>query len=389
MKTAHDQSRKRPNTQAPKETFQENFKGTLGAQALATLSEVHGKLARGFSTLSRVKSVEVGFSEKECVWEDGRVRLYRFAHKAQKTGATRRVRTPILIVYALVNRPYMLDLQPDRSLVQRLLHEGLDVYMIDWGYPTRFEHHLTLDDYVSGYIDDCVNEARKRADAQKINVLGVCQGGTFSTIYAALFPRKVQNLITIATPIDFSVNDGLLFRWAKDMDADTLVDSFGVVPPEILNAGFIMLKPFARLQKYMSAFETMNDDEKFMNFLRMERWIFDSPGQPGECYRQFIRDLYQDNKLVKGTLKLGKRTVNLKNITMPLMNIYATDDHIVPHSATKALNTRVGSKDKSLYEIPGGHIGIFVGSKAQKELAPAIAAWLAERDGATPPSSAK
>jgi polyhydroxyalkanoate synthase len=389
MKTAHDQSRKRPNTQAPTETFQETFKGTLGAQALATLSEIHGKLARGFSTLSRVKSVEVGFSEKECVWEDGHVRLYRFAHKAQKTGVPRRVRTPVLIVYALVNRPYMLDLQPDRSLVQRLLQEGLDVYMIDWGYPTRFEHHLTLDDYVCGYINDCVNEVRKRVEAQKINILGVCQGGTFSTIYAALFPRKVQNLITIATPIDFSVNDGLLFRWAKDMDADTLVDSFSIVPPEILNAGFVMLKPFVRLQKYMSAFETMNDDEKLMNFLRMERWIFDSPGQPGECYRQFIRDLYQDNKLVKGTLKLGKRTVNLKNITMPLMNIYAADDHIVPHSATKALNTHVGSKDKSLYEIPGGHIGIFVGSKAQKELAPAIAAWLAERDGATPPSGAK
>lgn len=350
------------------------------SNVLQTMLGVHTKLMQSLAALQEVKSVEVGASEKECVWEDGHVRLYHFTHKAQKAGAEKRVRTPVLVVYALVNRPYMLDLQPDRSLVQQLLKSGVDVYMIDWGYPTRFERHLTLDDYISGFIDDCANVVRKQASLQKINLLGVCQGGTFATLYAALFPKKVQNLITIATPIDFSVKDGLLFQWAKDMNVNTVVDSFGVVPADFLNAGFIMLKPFARLQKYMGALETMNNDEKLMNFLRMEQWIFDSPGQPGECYRQFIADLYQGNKLIKGTLQLGKRTVNLKHITMPLLNIYAADDHIVPHSATEALNKYVGTDDKTLYEIPGGHIGIFVGSKAQKELAPAIASWLAERD---------
>ncbi len=347
---------------------------------LQTMVSVHTKLMHSLAALQEVKNVEVGSSEKECVWEDGHVRLYHFTPNAQKVRAESRVRTPVLVVYALVNRPYMLDLQPDRSLVQQLLKSGVDVYMIDWGYPTHFERHLTLDDYISGFIDDCANVVRKKSGMGKINVLGVCQGGTFSTIYAALFPQKVQNLLTIATPIDFSVRDGLLFQWAKDMNVNTVVDSFGVVPADFLNAGFIMLKPFARLQKYMSALETMSNDEKLMNFLRMEQWIFDSPGQPGECYRQFITDLYQGNKLIKGTLQLGKRTVNLKHITMPLLNIYAADDHIVPHSATKALNEHVGTTDKTLYEIPGGHIGIFVGSKAQKELAPAIASWLAERD---------
>ncbi len=353
-----------------------------GAEALQTMANVHAKLMRSLSALQEVKGVEVGTSDKECVWEDGHVRLYHFTHKAQKTDEQERVRIPVLIVYALVNRPYMLDLQPDRSVVQQLLANGLDVYMIDWGYPTRFEHHLTLDDYVSGFIDDCANVVRKQAGLQKINLLGVCQGGTFATIYAALFPNKVQNLITIATPIDFSVKDGLLFQWAKDLNVNAVVDSYGVVPPDFLNAGFVMLKPFARLQKYMGAFQTLDDDTKFLNFLRMEQWIFDSPGQPGECYRQFITDLYQENKLIKGTLRLGKKTVHLKNITMPLMNIFASDDHIVPHSATKALNKFVGTKDNVLYEIPGGHIGIFVGSKAQKELAPAIAAWFSKRDKA-------
>lgn len=361
-----------------------DYGSTSGADALQTMADVHTKLMRSLSALQDVKGVEVGTSDKECVWEDGHVRLYHFTHKAQKIEEQKpkRVRIPVLIVYALVNRPYMLDLQPDRSLVQQLLANGLDVYMIDWGYPTRFEHHLTLDDYVSGFIDDCANVVRKQAGLQKINLLGVCQGGTFATIYAALFPKKVQNLITIATPIDFSVKDGLLFQWAKDLNVNTVVDSYGVVPPDFLNAGFVMLKPFARLQKYMGAFQTLDDDKKFLNFLRMEQWIFDSPGQPGECYRQFITDLYQENKLIKGTLRLGKKNVHLKNITMPLINIFASDDHIVPHSATKALNKFVGTKDNILYEIPGGHIGIFVGSKAQKELAPAIAAWLSERDRA-------
>ena len=116
----------------------------------------------------------------------------------------------------------------------------------------------------------------------------------------------------------------------------------------------------------------------------MEKWIFDSPGQAGECLRQFIKDCYQGNKLVKGEMKIGDRVVNLKNITMPLLNIYASGDHLVPPAATKPLNDLVGSTDKSLYEFKGGHIGVFVGAKSQKELAPAISKWLHDRDRSKP-----
>ncbi|HSB33450.1 MAG TPA: hypothetical protein VLG39_03250, partial [Nitrospirota bacterium] len=123
----------------------------------------------------------------------------------------------------------------------------------------------------------------------------------------------------------------------------------------------------------------IEDKEKLLNFLRMEKWIFDSPGQTRECLRRFLKDCYQDNKLVKGELKIGGKTVDLKNITMPLLNIYASADHLVPPSATKPLNDLVGSSDKSLYEFKGGHVGVFVGTKSQKELAPAISQWLHER----------
>jgi polyhydroxyalkanoate synthase len=275
----------------------------------------------------------------------------------------------------------MLDIQPDRSLVRNLLSLGLDLYVIDWGYPTRADRYVTLDDYVNWYIGGCVDFVRRDHGIDAVSLMGICQGGTLATIYSALHPEKVKNLITLVTPIDFSTNDGLLFRWAKDMNIDRLVDAHGgAVPGEFLNNGFAMLKPMMRVNKYMGMNDTMQDKDKLMNFLRMEKWINDSPDQAGECFRQFLKDLYQENKLVKGTLEVGGKTVSLKNIKMPLLNIYASEDHLVPPAASIPFNEHVGTKDNELYKFPGGHIGVFVGSRSQKELGPTIAKWLGKRD---------
>jgi polyhydroxyalkanoate synthase len=166
------------------------------------------------------------------------------------------------------------------------------------------------------------------------------------------------------------------------MDIDALVDAYGVVPGDVLNESYLMLMPFnLNIKKYIDMLEVLEDKDKLINFLRMEKWIFDSPGLAGECLRQFTKDLYQANKLAKGQLKLGDKTVNLGKITMPILNIYASADHLVPPAATKPLNDLVSSKDKTLYEFKGGHIGVFVGSRSQKELAPVISKWLIERDG--------
>jgi len=262
---------------------------------------------------------------------------------------------------------------------------GLDIYLIDWGYPAQADRYLSMDDYINGYIDNCVDVISKKTKSEKVTLMGVCQGGTFSAIYSALHPEKVQNLVTLVAPFDFTTNDGLLFSWSKTMDVDALVDAYGVVPGTILNEGFLMLMPFnLNIKKYVDMLDVMEDKEKLLNFLRMEKWIFDSPGQAGECLRQFVKDCYQGNKLVKGKLKLGNKTVNLKNISMPILNIYASADHLVPPAATKPLNDLVGSDDKTLYEFKGGHIGVFVGSRSQKELAPAIADWLTKRDLPSP-----
>jgi len=318
--------------------------------------------------------VDVATSAKEVVWQQDKVKLYHYHNEEKNT-----VKVPLLVVYALVNRFDMMDLQPDRSLLRNLLGLGVDIYMLDWGYPTRPDRYLTLNDYINGYIDESVDFIRDTTGSKKVNILGVCQGGTMSTIYSALHPKKVNSLVTMVTPIDFNTEDGLLFKWSRDLNVDSIVDSYGgIVPGDFLNFGFDLLKPFGKLRKYNSLGTMLDDKDKLMNFLRMEKWVADRPDQAGEAYRQFIKDLYQDNKLVKGELVVGKK-VNLKNITMPLLNIYAAEDHMVPPSATKPLNDLVGTKDKELYEFPGGHIGVFVGGRSQKELGPTIAKWLKER----------
>ncbi len=339
------------------------------------MGELSEKTIKGLQTISTIEKIDVGTAPKELVFEEDKLRLYHYLPEAEVT-----CKIPMLVVYALVNRQYMLDLQPDRSLIRKLLRNGLDIYIIDWGYPTKQDMYITLDDYIDDYINDCVDFVRRHSESGKVNLMGICQGGTFSAIYAALYPEKIQNLVTLVTPVNFDTNDALLFSWAGYMDAGKIAEVFRVVPGEFLNAGFLMLMPFTlNIRKYVEMIDVMEDREKLLNFLRMEKWIFDSPGQAGAAYSRFIKDMYQENRLAKGSLEINGRRVDLKNITMPLLNIYARSDHLVPPSSTTPLNDLAGSTDKALYEFKGGHIGVFVGSKSQKELAPNIAKWLHDR----------
>lgn len=338
-------------------------------------TNISNKLMKSYTSLLQVEDVEVATAPKTLVWQSGKVKLYHYENPNPITCSI-----PVLTVYALVNRQDMLDLQPDRSVIRKLLELGMDIYIIDWGYASKVDRYNTMEDYIEGHIDDCVEYIRSSHKIPKVNMMAICQGGTLSTIYASLHPEKVNSLITMVTPIDFDTEDGLLFKWSRDLDIDTIVDGYGgVVPGEFLNFGFDMLKPLGKVKKYHNLPDTMMDKEKLMNFLRMEKWIADSPDQAGECYRQFVRDLYQHNKLIKGELEIGGKKVHLRNVTMPLLNIYAAEDHLVPPSASIPLNDYVGTTDKTLYEFPGGHIGVFVGNRSQKELGPTIAKWISDR----------
>lgn len=352
------------------------------ANIMREVGEFTTSLIKGTDNLLHIEEIDVGTAEKKLVFSEDKVRLYHYKPLAEKT-----CNVPVLITYALVNRYYMLDIQPDRSLVRNLLKLGLDLYIIDWGYPTRADMYLTLDDYINEYMNDCVDHIRQSTGHEKINLMGICQGGTFSGMYAAIYPEKVKNLVTLVSPFDFSTNKGLLFSWAKYWNVDVLTDTYGVISGDFMNQGFLMLAPFnLNIRKYIEMVDIMEDRDKLLNFLRMEKWIFDSPGQAGECFRQFLKDLYQDNKLVKGEMVIGDKHVDLKQITMPVLTIYASADHLVPPDSTRPFNELVGSADTTLYEFKGGHIGVFVGSRSQKELSPKVAQWLKERDAELPPA---
>ncbi len=336
--------------------------------------DVNRKYLTGVEHLLSMKDIQVDNSTKREVHVEDRVRLYHYEPLAEQ-----RCQVPVLICYALVNRYYMMDLQSDRSLIGNLLRGGLDVYIIDWGYPSKMDQFITMEDYILGYLDGCVDFIRRETGHEKINLLGVCQGGTFSAIYASLRPEKILNLVTMVAPIDFRSDNGLLNIWAQDIDVDSLVDCYGVVPGWFMNYGFLMLKPFQLIiDKYVSLLDIMHDREALSNFVRMEKWIFDSPGQAGEAFRKFIKDLYQENKLVRGELELGGERVDLGNLTMPLLNIFGTKDHLVPPECSRPLTDLVGSEDTEMMELPIGHIGMYVSSKSQKVLAPRIIEWLME-----------
>lgn len=343
---------------------------------LQEFEKLNEKFYKGLENMMGVEDVEIAPTPKEEIFAQDTMKLYHYLPIQEE-----RTKTPLLISYALVNRQTMMDLQSDRSLIQKLLDDGLDVYMIDWGYARPMDRYTTMEDYIDGYINTCVDIIRERHKLKKINLMGVCQGGTFSAIYSALYPAKIKNLVVMVAPFDFHTDDGLLNIWSRTMDPDKMVDTLGNIPGDFMNLGFLMLKPFQLiLDKYVGFMENMDKKPVVENFLRMEKWIFDSPDQAGEAFRKFIKDMYQENKLVKGEFELGGRRVDLKKIKMPVMNIYAEQDHLVPPSCSIPLMDLISSKDKHMMSFPVGHIGMYVSGKSQKKLGPSIAKFLIERD---------
>jgi polyhydroxyalkanoate synthase len=355
--------------------------------ALRELADLQRKLAEGVRRLGEFteEDLAIATTPVDEVYREDMMRLYRCR---PTTAASKGI--AVLIVYALVGRYQMIDLETDRSFVRKLLAEGIDVYYIDWGNPGPAQRWLMIDDYVSGYLDNCVDVVCEREGTEQVNLIGICQGGVFSTCYAALFPHRVGKLVLTVTPLDFHGDvdalehgAGYMNLWARALspqDIDDLVDTMGNSPGPMVGFSFLMMNPVANLTKYsIDLLDLLDDDRKLLGFLRMERWIADRPNNPGEVVRQWFKDLYQGNKLVRNELVLGGRTVDLKRITMPVLNVYAEGDVVVPNACSKNMQGRFGTRDYTELAVPGGHIGTFVGGKAQKVLAPGIVEWLMRR----------
>ena len=334
----------------------------------------------------RDEEVEIGTAAKEEVWRSDKVILYRY-----KAVAERKLKTPLLIVFSLVGRYTIVDLQEDRSMVRNLLRLGVEIFVIDWGSPSRADRYLTMGDYINDYLDGAVEAVKEASGVSQVNLLGICEGGTFSLCYAALHPQNVDNLILMVTPVDFHAHDanqplshGLINLWTQNLkgeDIDEMMDVHGVLSGELMGLVFTSMNPVRNTLKYnLDLLDVTDDKKKFLNFLRMEKWIADRPHHPGEVAKQWVKDLYQNNCLVVNKLLLDSQRVELANVTMPVLNIYARDDHIIPTAMTRDVGKFLGTPDYSELELPAGHMGIFVSGKTQSVLAKSLADWLFAHD---------
>ena len=336
-------------------------------------AELQAQLQRAPERLRAHGNPAPGGSPRELLYGRGKARLYRYLPLPGK-----RTSLPLLIVYALVNRPSMADLAPGRSLVQALLERGVDVHLIEWDDPGILDANRDLGSYITQDLHGCVSWLEARGGA--VNLMGICQGGTFALCYAALEPSRVRSLITTVTPVDFHTPDDHLGRLLRDVDLDLL--GAGNVSGDALNGLFLRLKPYRLLtQKYIDVLPQLGDPEATANFLRMERWIFDSPDLAGRALAEFARKFYRENRFRQGGLEIGGRPVDLATICVPVLNVYASDDHLVPPASSRALAELTASTDYTEVAVPGGHIGIYVGSKARTTVASTIGSWLASRVG--------
>jgi polyhydroxyalkanoate synthase subunit PhaC len=345
-------------------------------------------MEEGFANLRRMaqlpalwqktQGIKKGVTPSEVVYEEGDLKLLHYLGDTEP-----RHKTPLIFVFALVNRPYILDLKEGRSVVSHFVKSGFDTYLIDWGAPTHADRHLTLDDYINGYLANVVDYVCEQTGSPQVNILGYCMGGTMSAMYTSLHQKKVKSLMLLAAGIDFAPRNGLLNLWTDPnyFDVDKFVDAFGNAPAEFLQATFQFLKPVQNMiEKPINFFEKMEDEKFVEDYFTMETWLNDNIAVPGEVFREFVKGLYQKNLLIKGRMPVGKHTINLKNITCPVLNIMAKNDDLVPCAQSLPFNDLVSSKERHTIVVPAGHIGLAVGGKAQKESWPEAVKWL-EKQG--------
>lgn len=326
------------------------------------------------------RETQVGTTPHEIVLARGSLRLLRY-----RRSTPARFAEPILFCYALVNRPYILDLQPAKSVVRKYLEQGFDVYMLDWGTPCDADRHLTMRDYVCSLLRQAVELVLKLSASDRLHLLGYCMGGTFAVLFTTLYPTRVRTLTLLAAPIDFEGKASLLNVWTEreHFDVDGFVDAHGNCPARFLQLTFLLIKPVHNLiEKPLSFYAHMSDENFVVQYFAMERWVNDNIPVAGETFRAFVKNLYQRNELVRNALRVGEHIIDLRNIECPLLLLTAQNDHLVPPRSTEGIRPHVGSRDITSLSIENGHVGLVVSSKAQKTIWPAATSWAASRSTA-------
>jgi len=353
---------------------------SMPASVAALFKEQRRTLSRLLSIPSVIvtaRRTKVGTSPHDVVLREGTHTLLRYRRETPAVHAE-----PVLLCYALVNRPYILDLQSDKSVVRQYLNRGFDVYMIDWGAPTDADRGLSVAHYVSGFLARAVDFIRRQHDGNKAHLLGYCMGGTLSALHGALQPDSLKTLTLLAAPIDFGGQESLLNLWTgpTTFDVDALLHAYGNCPAWFLQSCFMFMSPIRNfVDKAIAFYEQMDDPRSVANHFALERWLNDNIPVAGETFRTFVRNLYQRNELVRGQFHVGGQQIDLRRITCPLLLLTASADHLVAPSSTEGIRPHVGSHDVTSMSISAGHVGLVVGAKAHATFWPEATRWTAER----------
>jgi polyhydroxyalkanoate synthase len=313
---------------------------------------------------------EIAPTQRDVLRTEGTSKLYRFRAPGREPA---RGGAPLLLVPSLINRWYVLDLRRGASLVEHLVEEGIDTYLLDWGAPEAEDRFRTWDDAIAR-VGRNVRAVQRITGHAKVGVLGYSSGATLAAIWTALHPGDVSSLINLAGPFDFS--HGLRMVDRRWFDADAIAEA-GNVPRDQLRTGFVALRPTLPLVQCIEILLAHSaKPEVVAGIVAMERWASDTIPFPAAAYATYVRDLYQDNQLIRGEhVALGRR-VDLHNIRCPVLTVAADRDNVCPPSSSRALNDRVGSEVRALEVVPGGHVSAVVGSHARAMLYPKISDFL-------------
>jgi polyhydroxyalkanoate synthase len=317
----------------------------------------------------------VGATPVDVVHAENKWRLLRYRSE------TRRWQTPVLLVPSLINRHYVLDLTPGKSLVEFLLSAGHDVLVIDWGTPGDEDRFVTFEDVTLRWLGRAIRKSAALTSRNQVHVLGYCMGGTLAAIHAAVDPRHVASLVALAAPVRFD-GCGILGAWtqAPGFDVGTLIDACGNVPWQLLQGAFQLLRPTLGLAKAVNLIDRAWNDRYLDGHLALETWAGDNVSLPGEFYRTWIQDLYRADALQRGTLTLGGHRVDLGAIALPLLAVTFDQDAIAPAADCALLVERAASVDKQVLAVTGSHVGGVTSREASKSLWPVLSSWWSTRD---------
>jgi poly[(R)-3-hydroxyalkanoate] polymerase subunit PhaC len=321
------------------------------------------------------RDAPTGVSPKDPVWTYRTTTLWRYRSDR------RTYSVPIVLVFALINRPDVFDLRPGHSFVEFLLDQGFDVFLLDWGEPDEADEELGLDHYVCDQIPWALREVQRVTGEEEATLLGWCIGGTLTLMHCALEPRSpVRNLVLLTTPVD--TRGSLYTNWVgrDSFDVDRVAEVYGAVPGRTIDWANKLMRPLGTWTTYRKLWQQVLDGTARPDAHQaMARWIADNPPFPGRAFREWITWMYKENRLVRGVMRLRGRRVDLAAVEQSLLVVTAGADHIAPRQGTLAVLEQVGSEDVTHLDRAGGHIGLMAGSKARNEIWPDIAEWLAER----------